>query len=615
VGYKNLAACVAELEHSGQLVRIDAQLDPFLELASVQRRALRAKAPALLFTQVKGTRFPVLANLFGTRERLRFVFRDSLRALEGLCRLKADPAQLRHFWRYTGLPRLLWNARPRFVANGPVLAGRCRLGELPQLVGWPKDGGAFITLPLVYTEAPDAPGWSHANLGMYRVQISGGTYLQDEEAGLHYQIHRGIGAHHAKALQRNEALRVRIFVGGPPSLTLAAIMPLPEGLSELLFAGMLGGHRIPLIRQQGALPVAAEADFCISGVLAPFLKPEGPFGDHLGYYSLAHDFPVLQVESVHHRPDAIWPFTSVGRPPQEDTVFGEFIHELTAPLVPQTFSGVHEVHAVDCAGVHPLLLCIGSERYVPYAAERKAQELLTCALATLGTSQTSLAKYLLMAAKEDAPALRTQAVPDFLQHMLERTDFTRDLHFLTRSTTDTLDYTGTELHEGSKLIWLAAGPRKRVLSATLPPQVHFPEGFHKAQLLAPGILLLAGPPHSCPRGEADPRMEALAMHLASVPGLGDALHGLPFLAVVDDLAFCGANWENFLWAVFTRSDPATDIYGVGAKIHCKHWGCTGPLIIDARFKAHQAPPLEEDPAVERRVDALGASGCPLHGYI
>ena len=615
MGYSNLHACVADLERTGQLVRIDAELDPFLELASVQRRAFRAKAPALLFTRVKGTRFPVLANLFGTRERLRFVFRDSLRALEGLFRLKADPAQLRHFWRYGGVPRLLWNARPRFVADGPVFAGVCSLSELPQIVGWPKDGGAFVTLPLVYTEAPDAPGWMHSNLGMYRVQISGGMYEKDAEAGLHYQIHRGIGAHHTQALRRGEALRVRIFAGGPPSLTLAAVMPLPEGLSELLFAGMLGGHRIPLIRRKGELPAAAEADFCISGVIAPFLKPEGPFGDHLGYYSLAHDFPVLLVESVHHRPNAIWPFTSVGRPPQEDTVFGDFIHELTAPLVPQTFAGVHEIHAVDCAGVHPLLLGIGSERYVPYAAQRRPQELLTCALAVLGTGQTALAKYVLMAAHEDAPGLRTRNVPEFFRHMLERTDFTRDLHFLTRSTTDTLDYTGTELNEGSKLIWLAAGPRRRFLSASVPAGLKLPEGFGVPSMLAPGILLLAGPPHDGKRGEADARMEELARYLERVSGLGDALRGLPLLAVVDDAAFCSANWENFLWAVFTRSNPATDIYGLGADTSCKHWGCRGPLIIDARFKAHQAPPLEEDPATERRVDALGAPGGPLYGYI
>jgi 4-hydroxy-3-polyprenylbenzoate decarboxylase len=410
-------------------------------------------------------------------------------------------------------------------------------------------------------------------------------------------------------------LPVRVFVGGPPSLTIAAIMPLPEGLSELLFAGMLGGRRIPLIRRKGELPVAAEADFCISGVIAPYLKAEGPFGDHLGYYSLKHEFPVLRVQSVHHRPDAIWPFTSVGRPPQEDTVFGDFIHELTAPLIPQTFAGVREIHAVDCAGVHPLLLGIGSERYVPYAAERRPQELLACALAMLGASQTSLAKYVLMAAHEDAPELQTRRPAEFFRHMLERTDFTRDLHFLTRLTMDTLDYAGTDLNEGSKLIWAAAGPRRRILSSSLPAGLTLPQGFGPPRMFAPGIVLLDGPPHRGKRGEADSGMEDLALHLERVPGLGEALRGLPLLVVVDDAAFCAASWENFLWVVFTRSDPATDIYGVGARTHCKHWGCSGPLVVDARVKAHHAPPLEEDPETERRVDALGAPGGPLRGYV
>jgi 4-hydroxy-3-polyprenylbenzoate decarboxylase len=616
VGYENLGACIADLERSGRLVRIDVELDPRLELAAIQRRAFRAQAPALLFTRVGGTRFPVLANLFGTRERLRFLFRDALRALEDFFRLKADPGDFRQWrGRIGSLPRLLWNMRPRCARNGPVLERTCAVGDLPRIVCWPEDGGAFVTLPLVYTESPDRPGHMRSNLGMYRVQLTGGSYERDGEVGLHYQTQRGIGVHHAEALRRGEALPVRIFVGGPPALSVAAVMPLPEGLSELLFAGMLGGRRVALIRREGALPFAAEADFCISGVVSPKLKPEGPFGDHLGYYSLRHDFPALRVESVHHRTNAVWPFTSVGRPPQEDTIFGDFIHELTAPLVPRTFSGVREVHAVDCAGVHPLLLALGSERHLPYEEERKPRELMNCALSLLGTGQTSLAKYLLMAAHEDEPALRARDVPGFFRHMLERTDFRRDLHFLTRTTMDTLDYTGTALNEGSKLIWLAAGKRRRTLSDRVPAALRLPAGCGSARLFAPGILLLSGPRHGRRRGETDPLMEEAAEHLGRVPGIMDGEGALPLALAVDDADFCAAGWENFLWVVFTRSDPATDVYGAGSAVRCKHWGCAGPLVIDARLKAHQPPPLEEDPDVERRVDRLGAPGGPLHGYV
>ena len=236
---------------------------------------------------------------------------------------------------------------------------------------WPDDGGAFITLPQVYTEDPDRPGRRSANLGMYRVQISGGRYGADREAGMHYQIHRGIGVHHAAALERGENLRVNVFVGGAPAMSVAAVMPLPEGISELAFAGALARHRIPLVTRPGMLPVYAEADFCISGVIEPERRlPEGPFGDHLGYYSLAHDYPVLRVEKVWHRTGAVWPFTVVGRPPQEDTMFGRLIHELTGPAIPSVIPGLHAVHAVDAAGVHPLLLAIGSERYTPFAERR-----------------------------------------------------------------------------------------------------------------------------------------------------------------------------------------------------------------------------------------------------
>ena len=613
MGYANLNRCLADLEAQGQLRRVDVELDPCLELAAVQRRAFRAKAPALLFTRVKDTRFPMLANLFGTRERLRYIFRDSLRAVDAVLAAKADPAAaLRRPWRslaaLPGLVRML----PRAKRNGgaPVLECNCNLADLPRLTCWPGDGGPFITLPLVYSEDPCRPGLNASNLGMYRVQLAGNAYAPDE-AGLPYQIHRGLGAHHANAIARGEELPVHVYVGGPPALSVAAVMPLPEGLSELRFAGLLGGRRVDLARApELPLPVLAEADFCISGRLVPGLKPEGPFGDHVGYYSLRHDFPVLKVDAVYHRRDAVWPFTAVGRPPQEDTVFGDFIHELTAPLVPQVFQGVREVHAVDVAGVHPLLLALGSERYTPYEARRRPRELLTAALHLLGATQTALAKYVLLAAHEDAPGLRARDVPAFLRHLLERTDFSRDLHFLTRSTSDTLDYTGCGLHEGSKLIWASAGEKRRELGLEPRGVPDLPEGFSEPRVAGPGLLVVRGPAHSLERGEPDPRMEELARRLEAWP----EREAFPLVAVVDDAAFCAAGLDNFLWVVFTRSDPATDSYGAHAQTSAKHWSCAAPLVLDARLKPFHAPPLEEDPAVTRRVEALAAPGGPLHGY-
>ncbi|HWC90376.1 MAG TPA: UbiD family decarboxylase, partial [Pirellulales bacterium] len=302
MGYRTLRACVDDLAATGKLLRIEAEIDPRLEAAEIQRRVYAAGGPALYFSRVKGCRFPLVANLFGTLERARFLFRDSLDAVQKLIELKLDPlVAARRPWQYLPAARAALHMRPRFVRSGPVLQQQCRVSELPQMVSWPRDGGPFVTLPQVYTEDPDRPGWRHSNLGMYRIQLAGNRYRPDAEVGLHYQIHRGIGVHHAAALRRGEPLRVSVFVGGTPAMTLAAVMPLPEGMSELSFAGALAGHSIPLTARQGLPPVYAEADFCLVGRVSQRQLPEGPFGDHLGYYSLEHDFPVLEIESVWHR--------------------------------------------------------------------------------------------------------------------------------------------------------------------------------------------------------------------------------------------------------------------------------------------------------------------------
>ncbi len=353
----------------------------------------------------------------------------------------------------------------------------------------------------------------------------------------------------------------------------------------------------------------ADADFCISGdVELDRQLPEGPFGDHLGYYSLAHDFPVLRVEQVYHRPGAIWPFTTVGRPPQEDTSFGQFIHELTGPVVPTLVPGVRAVHAVDAAGVHPLLLAIGSERYVPYAQRRRPQELLTQANALLGQGQMSLAKYLLIVAAEDQPRLDIHDIGAFFAHLLARVDWRRDLHFQTRTTIDTLDYSGSGLNEGSKVVVAAAGPIVRELPTELPSDLHLPRGFDKPRVALPGVLAINGPRH------AGPHDRCLA-EFCTAYGPGDAINRFPLVVVVDDSEFAARSLNNFLWVSFTRSNPAADIDGIGASIEAKHWGCAGSLVIDARVKPHHAPPLVEDPQVSRRVDRLAAPGGPLHGII
>ncbi len=603
MGYASLQTCVADLERTEQLVRIDDEIDPYLEAAEIQRRVYQAGGPALLFTRVKGCKFPMVSNLFGTLERTRFLFRDMLEAVRHLVELKIDPANFfRNPWRYRDVPRSMWFLRPKYVSNGPILDATTTVRELPQLVSWPRDGGPFVTLPQVYTEDADRPGWRYSNLGMYRIQLAGNEYPLDKQIGLHYQLHRGIGVHQAKAMRKGVPFRVNIFVGGPPVMNLAAVMPLPETLPELAFAGALGGRRIRLIEQSGHLPIHADADFCIVGTVEPDLQlPEGPFGDHLGYYSLAHPFPVLRVEKVLHRRGAIWPFTVVGRPPQEDTSFGAIIHEITGPIIPTVVHGVHAVNAVDAAGVHPLLLAIGSERYTPFNKRERPQELLTCANAILGQGQLSLAKYLLIVAKEDDPALNIHDIAAFFQHLLARIDWTNDVHFQTRTTIDTLDYSGHGLNAGSKVVLAAVGPPRRELAKALPGDLRLPDGFSDPRLCMPGVLAVKG------SGKLRQFCEALSPH--------DAINAFKLIVLVDDAEFTAKTLNNFLWVTFTRSNPAADIDGIGAFTHSKHWGCEGSLVIDARIKPHHAPPLIEDPEVTRRVDALAAPGRVLHGII
>ncbi|GIX02423.1 MAG: 3-octaprenyl-4-hydroxybenzoate carboxy-lyase [Thermogutta sp.] len=500
MGYRTLRQCVNDLLATGQMIQIDVPVDPDLEMAAIQRRVFKAGGPALYFASVRGCRFPMVSNLFGTMERIRYIFRDTLDHLAKLISLGIDPADwLRRPRLLMKLPWWGWRAWPKLVRRGPAIAHEISLRQLPKLRSWPNDGGAYITLPLVYTEDPARPGFAHSNLGMYRVQITGGKYDPDCEVGLHYQIHRGIGVHHAKAIEMKQKLRVNVFVGGAPAMTVAAVMPLPEGMSELFFAGVLGGHRIPMIKQPEGLPIYAEADFVLTGYIEPKkLLPEGPFGDHLGYYSLAHDFPVMRVEHVYHRPQPIWPFTVVGRPPQEDSMFGKLIHELVGPVIPKTIPGIRAVHAVDAAGVHPLLLAIGSERYTPYDERKRPQELLTLANALLGHGQLSLAKYLFIAAGEDNPELSVYEVDDFLRHILERVDWRRDVHFQTCTTADTLDYTGGALNQGSKVVIAAVGKPRRTLPVALDSRIRIPEnlGFSDPRVMLPGILVVQGPPFS-----------------------------------------------------------------------------------------------------------------------
>ncbi|SDD60069.1 4-hydroxy-3-polyprenylbenzoate decarboxylase [Mucilaginibacter pineti] len=615
MGYKSLQACIADLEKNGHLVRIKDEVDPYLQMAAIHLRVFENQGPAILFENVKGSKFPAVSNLFGTLERSKFIFRDTLDKIKTLVELKNDPIKaIKNPFKYTNVALTALSALPMKGSgrSAPVNFSKCKISDIPQIVNWPMDGGPFVTMPQVYTEDADKPGIMNANLGMYRIQLAGNDYILNEEIGLHYQLHRGIGVHQTKANAKGQPLKVSIFVGGPPSHPVAAVMPLPEGLSEMTFAGALGNRRFRYFYDDEGFCISSDADFVITGTVMPLEnKPEGPFGDHLGYYSLKHPFPLLKVHNVYHRKDAVWSFTVVGRPPQEDTSFGALIHEISGAAIPKEIPGLHAVNAVDAAGVHPLLFAIGSERYTPYIKERKPQEILTIANHILGKSQLSLAKYLLIAAEGDDPNLNVNNIEPFLKHILERADFTRDLHFYTRTTIDTLDYSGDGLNTGSKVAITVAGDIKRELWTALPSWFELPRPVNTYKMAMPGVLMVEVPKHVNHK-DMDNIVSIIDYKLKED---ADELTGLALIVLCDDAAFAAENINNFVWITFTRSNPSHDIYGIGSFTDHKHWGCTGPLIIDARIKPHHAPVLERDAEVEKQIDKMGEKGGALYGII
>jgi len=612
MAYKSLEACLNDLEKNGQLIRIKESVDPYLEMAAIHLRMYEAGGPALLFENVKGSKFRAASNIFGTLERSKFIFRETLGLVQQLIALKNDPVKaIKHPINNFNAGLAALKALPlKNPINKPALFQQIQVADIPQIQHWPMDGGAFVTLPQVYTEDIEQPGIMNANLGMYRIQLSGNDYEFNKEIGLHYQLHRGIGVHQTKANKKGLPLKVSVFAGGPPAHSVSAVMPLPEGISEMTFAGVLGNRRFRYTYVDGYC-ISTDADFVITGEVYPGEnKPEGPFGDHLGYYSLTHDFPLMKVHKVFARQNAIWPFTVVGRPPQEDTSFGQLIHEMTGGAIQAEIPGLKEVHAVDAAGVHPLLLAIGSERYTPYAPAKQPSEILTIANHILGTGQLSLAKFLFITADE-TNKLSTTNIGAFFQYILQRINLKRDIHFYTNTTIDTLDYSGESLNSGSKVVLAAYGETVRDLATDIPACMKGLSHFENPTIVMPGVIALqakAFSDYAAAKVELNQLDEQLKNYLTE-------LQTVPMLIICDNSDFVSDSLRNFLWVVFTRCNPSHDLHGIDTFTENKHWGCKGPLVFDARIKPHHAPPVEVDPATEKKIDRLFEKGGSLYGVI
>ena len=557
MSFPDLRAFLDQLRRDDDVVTVEAAVDPYLEAAEIHRRVIAAGGPALMFTNVARSDFRLVTNLFGTARRAELAFGERpLRLVRRLVELAETllPPSVAGLWGARDVAGELIKVGTRRVSTGPVVdrnTAGVRLDRLPALTCWPKDGGPFITLPLVYTTHPDRRGH---NLGMYRMQVHG-----PRTTGMHWQIGKGGGYHYAVAEGRGQHLPATVFLGGPPALILAAVAPLPENVPELLLASVIAGERLSQIHGHGPHPLVAAAEFALIGKVPPHVRqPEGPFGDHYGYYSLTHDYPVFEVERLAHRADAIYPATVVGKPRQEDFFVGDLLQELLSPLFPLVMPAVERLWSYGETGYHSLAAAIVKQRY--------RREAMASAFRILGEGQLSLTKFLLVTD-------RYVDVRDFrqtLEHVLARTNPETDLYVFSNLSMDTLDYTGPAVNEGSKCIWLGLGDPVR----ELPRQFNGtpPAGVTDVRVFCGGCLVAGAPPFDAEPGAAS-RLAADA-----------AFRGWPLVVLTDQPARAAASPMNFLWTTFTRFEPAADIHAAERVIVRNHIAYRGPIVIDARLK-------------------------------
>ena len=554
----DLRAFLDQLRRSGDLSIIDAPVDARLEVPEIHRRSIAAGGPALLFTNVLGADFPLVTNLFGTAKRAEIAFGkrpfELIRRLVSLAQeiLPPTPAKLWGARDLAGEALRVGLKRRRSGPVSEVVTRDVRLDRLPALTTWPEDGGPFVTLPLVYTEHPDGHGH---NLGMYRLQVH-----DPKTTGMHWQIGKGGGFHYAVAEARGEALPVTVFLGGPPALILSAIAPLPENVPELMLASLIAGQKLGRVEGVGPHPLVANAEFALIGKVPPRLRrPEGPFGDHYGYYSLRHDYPVFEVEKIAHRKDAIYPATVVGKPRQEDFFLGDLLQELLSPLFPLVMPGVLDLWSYGETGYHSLGAAVVRERY--------RREAMASAFRILGEGQLSLTKFLLVTD-------RAVDLKDFratLVHLLERTRPETDLYVFSNLSMDTLDYSGPKVNEGSKGVWLGLGDPIRDLPREFQA-AELPRGCGDVEVFCPGCLVVGGPSY-----ETEP---GAAARFAQHPAFAD----WPLVVLSDEPKRAAKSAMNFLWTTFTRFEPAADLYAASTEVVRHHLSYKPPIAIDARMK-------------------------------
>jgi len=578
--HKNLRSFIEALRGENELIEIEAEVDPYLELAEIHRRVIDEQGKALLFKNVKGSTFPVVTNLFGTAKRIDLAFgkkpqemvKKAVEMVEVLM-----PPQPKKLWNYRDLAFSALKLGTRKVKRAPVLEVCNRpanLEALPLLQLWHEDGGHFITLPLVYTESPIT---KKHNLGMYRIQR-----YDKETTGIHWQIHKGGGFHYAEAEKLNQSLPVTIFLGGAPAMILSAIAPLPEDVPELVLASVLADGKIETVENpiENHHRLIAEAEFAICGQVNPFeRRPEGAFGDHYGYYSLRHDYPVFRAAAVFHRKDAIYPATVVGKPRQEDFYIGDYLQELLSPLFPLVMPAVKDLWSYGETGFHSLAAAVVKERY--------AREALGAGFRILGEGQLSLTKFLMLT---DKP----QNLRDFkslFEYILERVDWTSDFFIFDRTAFDTLDYASGKINHGSKAMLVGVGDAVRNL--TMEFRGELPNYLKEAKVFCGGCLVV----EENNNGSDNDFDESLPERIAKSGKFDD----FQIVVLHDKIEFAESS-EKFLWATWTRFNPSTDVYAKNVEIKNNHIVYTAPIVIDARMKPWYPKEVEAREDIVKLVD-------------
>ena len=556
MSFPDLRAFLNRLRSDQDLVEVTAPVDRALEVAEIHRRVVAAGGPALLFSNVRDADFPLVTNLFGTPRRAELAFGERpQRLIHRLVELveTALPPTPATLWGARDLGAELFRVGTRRGRSGPVtdvVTDDVRLDRLPALTTWPDDGGPFITLPTVFTEHPDGRGH---NLGMYRLQVH-----DARTTGMHWQIGKGGGFHYDIAERRGHALPATVFLGGPPALILSAVAPLPENVPELMLASLIAGERLRLVEGVGPHSLVGSAEFALLGSVPPRVRrPEGPFGDHYGYYSLCHDYPVFEVSRIARRHDAIFPATVVGKPRQEDFFIGDLLQELLSPLFPLVMPAVEQLWSYGETGYHSLSAAVVKQRY--------AREAMASAFRILGEGQLSLTKFLLVT---DQPV----ELKDFratLEHVLARTTPETDLYVFSNLSMDTLDYTGPAVNLGSKGVWLGLGDPVRELPGEFAA-AELPQGVRDVEVFCRGCLVVGGPSSSI-----DPDVPA---RVAAHP----AFAGWPLVVLTDEPSRATRSSMNFLWTTFTRFEPGADIYAASTEVVRNHLVRTPPIVIDAR---------------------------------